>query len=224
MFDLELHCHTRYSPDSLVRLPDLIARAREVGLHKLAITDHSEVEGALLAQQMAPDLIIVGEEAMTREGELLCYFITELVPDDLSLEDAIDFVHAQGGICGPSHPLDPRRSGIGRNNLLQFYHKFDFVEVFNARTRDHKKNDETQLLAERLDLPGIACSDAHTLQEVGISRTQFSSAVNSAQDFLRGLNEATLIPVYTSALNSAGSLLASLAHKAGFDKTKPDGE
>ena len=50
MIDLELHCHTRYSPDSLVRLPDLIERAREVGLTKLAITDHSEIEGALLAQ------------------------------------------------------------------------------------------------------------------------------------------------------------------------------
>ena len=65
--ELELHCHTRYSPDSLVKLPDLIVRAREVGLDKLAITDHSEIDGALVAQQMAPDLIIVGEEAMTTE-------------------------------------------------------------------------------------------------------------------------------------------------------------
>jgi predicted metal-dependent phosphoesterase TrpH len=220
MYDLELHCHTRYSPDSLVRLPDLIAHAREVGLNKLAITDHSEIEGALLAHQMAPDLIIVGEEAMTRDGELLCYFISELVPDDLSLEEAIDFVHAQGGICGPSHPLDPRRHGIGRNNLLQFYSKFDFIEVFNARTRDHKKNDETALLAERLDVPGIACSDAHTLQEVGISRTRFDQQVTNAQDFVKALQSATLVPVYTSPLNSANSLLASIAHKAGFDRDK----
>jgi predicted metal-dependent phosphoesterase TrpH len=220
MFDLELHCHTRYSPDSLVRLPDLITHARAAGLHKLAITDHSEVEGALLANQMAPDLIIVGEEAMTREGELLCYFITELVPDDMSLGDAIDFVHAQGGVCGPSHPLDPRRHGIGRNNLLQFYSKFDFIEVFNARTRDHKRNDETKLLAERLDVPGIACSDAHTLQEVGISRSRFSGPIDSAQDFLKALPNVELVPVYTSPLNSANSLLASIAHKAGFDKDK----
>jgi predicted metal-dependent phosphoesterase TrpH len=218
MFDLELHCHTRYSPDSLVRLQDLINRAREVGLHKLAITDHSEIEGALLAQQMAPELIIVGEEAMTRHGEMLCYYITELVPDDLDLEAAIDFVHEQGGICGPSHPLDPRRHGIGREKVLEYYAKFDFIEVFNARTRDHKKNDETHLLAERLDVPGIACSDAHTLQEVGISRTRFPHAVENREDFLRVLPNATLVPIYSSPMTSAGSLIATIAHKAGLDK------
>jgi predicted metal-dependent phosphoesterase TrpH len=218
MFDLELHCHTRYSPDSLVRLQDLIARAREVGLHKLAITDHSEVEGALLAHQMAPDLIIVGEEAMTNQGELLCYFISELVPDNMELEEAIDFVHAQGGVCGPSHPLDPRRHGIGREKVLEYYAKFDFIEVFNARTRDHKKNDETLLLAERLDVPGIACSDAHTLQEVGISRTRFPHAIDSRADFLRGLQNITLVPIYSSPMSSAGSLIATIAHKAGLDK------
>jgi len=80
MIDLELHCHTRWSPDSLNKLDELIARARAVGLSHLAITDHSEIKGALLAKQMAPDLIITGEEAMTNQGELLCYFITELIP------------------------------------------------------------------------------------------------------------------------------------------------
>ena len=220
MIDLELHCHTRYSPDSLVKLHDLIARAREVGLHKLAITDHSEVEGALLAHQMAPELIIVGEEAMTEQGELLCYFITDLIPDGLTLEEAIDRVHVQGGICGPSHPLDPRRHGIGSENLIQFHRKFDFVETFNARTRDHGKNDETSVLAERLDMQGIACSDAHTLQEVGISRTRFHNDIQTAHDFLRELAAAELVPVYTSPVVSAGSFIASIAHKAGFDKKK----
>ncbi len=220
MFDAELHCHTRYSPDSLVKLPDLIARAREVGLSRLAITDHSEIDGALLAQQMAPELIIVGEEAMTEDGEILCYFITELIPDGLSLEEAIDWVHAQGGICGPSHPLDPRRHGIGSENLIRFSSKFDFVETFNARTRDHNRNDEANLLAQRLDLPGIACSDAHTLQEVGISRTRFANDPLTASTFLRQVRDAELIHTYTSPVTSAGSLIASLAHRAGFDRRK----
>jgi predicted metal-dependent phosphoesterase TrpH len=220
MIDLELHCHTRYSPDSLVKLPDLIARARGAGLHKLAITDHSEIEGALLAQQMAPDLIIVGEEAMTEEGELLCYFITDLIPDGLMLEEAIDRVHAQGGICGPSHPLDPRRHGIGSENLIRFHNKFDFVETFNARTRDHARNEDAIVLAQRLEMHGIACSDAHTLQEVGISRTRFPKDIASAHDFLRELPGAELVPIYTSPVVSAGSLFASLAHKAGFDRRR----
>jgi hypothetical protein len=219
MLDLELHCHTRFSPDSLVKLPDLIAYARQVGLQKLAITDHSEIEGALLAQQMAPDLIIVGEEAMTTEGELLCYFITELVPEGMELEDAIDFVHEQGGVCGPPHPLDPRRHGVGSQNLVRFAHKLDFVETFNARTRDHSKNDEAEYLAQRLDLPRICASDAHTLQEVGISRTRVQSDFfYSPQEFIAQLRDAELITHYSSITANIGSRIASIAHGLGFDK------
>ena len=220
MIDLELHCHTRYSPDSLVRLPDLIARAREVGLHKLAITDHSEIEGALLAHEMAPDLIIVGEEAMTDQGEILCYYLTELIPYGTPLQDAIDMVHAQGGICGPSHPLDPRRHGVGVDNLLNYASQFDFVEVFNARTRDRTKNEMTQQITENLKRPMICCSDAHTLQEVGISRTRFAEDATCAAEFLRELKRAQIVPHYSSPMTSAGSLLATIAHKVGWDKKK----
>jgi predicted metal-dependent phosphoesterase TrpH len=215
VLDLELHCHTRYSPDSLVKLPELIEHARRVGLHRLAITDHSEIEGALLARQMAPDLIIAGEEAMTNDGELLCYFITELIPDGLSLGEAIDRVHAQGGICGPSHPLDPRRHGIGLDNLLRFAPNFDFIETFNARTRDTTKNDEADYIAQRLEVARIACSDAHTLQEVG--RTRIREYTTPA-DFAEALNEAEIIPNYSSLTVNLSSRVAKFAHGLGFDK------
>jgi len=217
MLDLELHCHTRYSPDSLVKLPDLIEYARRAGIHRLAITDHREIEGALLAQQMAPDLIIVGEEAMTRQGELLCYFITELIPDDLTLEEAIERVHDQGGICGPSHPLDPRRFGIGLRYLLEYAHKFDFIETFNARTSDASKNDEAEQIAQQLNLPRICTSDAHTLREVGISRTRIRE-YTSPQDFVAALREAELIPHYSPPMASVSSRIAAIAHGLGFDR------
>ncbi|MCS7055928.1 MAG: PHP domain-containing protein [Thermoflexales bacterium] len=217
MLDIELHCHTRYSPDSLVKLPDLIEHARKVGIHRLAITDHSEIEGALLAHQMAPDLIIVGEEAMTTEGELLCLFITELIPDGLTLRQAIDRVHIQGGICGPSHPLDPRRFGIGLENLLKYGPEFDFIETFNARIRDVGKNEETERIARQLNVPGICASDAHTLQEVGISRTRIRE-YTTPQDFVAALREAELIPHYSSPLVNVSSRLAAIAHSLGFDR------
>jgi predicted metal-dependent phosphoesterase TrpH len=217
LIDLELHCHTRYSPDSLVKLPELIEHARRLNISRLAITDHSEIEGALLARQMAPDLIIVGEEAMTEEGELLCYFITELIPDGLTLEEAIGRVHEQGGLCGPPHPLDPRRRGVGLDNLLRHASQFDFVESFNARTRDMSKNDEADYIAQRLDLPRVCASDAHTLQEVGISRTRMRD-FNSPQDFIEALRDATLITNYSSLMVNVGSRLAQFAHGLGFDR------
>ena len=218
MLDLELHCHTRFSGDSLTRVPDLIARCREIGLARLAITDHSQIEGALQARALAPDLIIVGEEAMTRAGELLCYFITELIPDNLSLSEAIDRVHAQGGICGPSHPFDPRRSGIGGDNLRRHAHQLDFVEVFNARTRDARRNDDARTAAAALNLPMICASDAHTLPEVGISRVRLARDYTTPRDFLLAVDGAELLTHYSGLAANVGSRIAAVAHGLGLGK------
>ena len=60
----ELHCHTVYSLDSSNRMEALIRAAREKGIQSLAITDHNTIKGALRAQELAPDLVIVGEEVL----------------------------------------------------------------------------------------------------------------------------------------------------------------
>jgi predicted metal-dependent phosphoesterase TrpH len=220
MFDLELHCHTRYSPDSLTKLEDLIAHARAAGLSYLAITDHSEVKGGLLAKKMAPDLIITGEEAMTDQGELLCYFITELIPRGLTISEAARRVHAQGGICGPSHPFDPNRYGIGGANIRKHAHELDFVEVFNARTRDDSKNTLANEIALELGLPRIVASDAHTLREVGVSRVRVGSPITNAQDFLAALKEpqAELITHHSPVTVHVESTFATMARKMGLDR------
>ena len=220
MLDLELHSHTRYSPDSLTKLHHLIDHCREVGIGKIAITDHYEIEGALEAHRRAPDLVIVGEEALCPEGELLCYFIHTLIPRGIPLSEAIERVHDQGGICGPSHPFDPRRHGIGRANIEQYAHKLDFIEVFNARTRDHKRNDEACAIAEEFDLPKICASDAHTIQELGITRVRLPREFDGPQDFLAALREPNteLLTHYSSYLAKVGSRVAAIAHSLGFDR------
>jgi hypothetical protein len=72
---VEFHCHTNYSRDSGNRIDHLIKQAREMGIERLAITDHNTISGALKAKEMAPDLIIVGEEVRTQSGELIAYFV-----------------------------------------------------------------------------------------------------------------------------------------------------
>jgi len=62
----------------------LIARAREIGLNRIAVTDHNTIEGALEAHRLAPDLVLVGEEIVTETGgELIAYFVQEAVPPHL---------------------------------------------------------------------------------------------------------------------------------------------
>jgi predicted metal-dependent phosphoesterase TrpH len=83
---IDLHLHSRFSHDSSTSLEALIERCRELSLDRIALTDHNTVEGALKLAQMAPSLGIVGEEAKTREGEVIGLFITRRIPPYLRPE------------------------------------------------------------------------------------------------------------------------------------------
>jgi len=100
---------------------------------------------------------------------------------------------------------------------LEYGPKFDFIETFNARTSDASKNDEAEHIAQQLNLPRICTSDAHTLQEVGISRTRIRE-YTSPQDFAAALREAELIPNYSSLMANVSSRIAAIAHGLGFDR------
>ena len=221
MIDLELHSHTHYSRDSLNKLADVVRACRAAGIDRIAITDHSEIRGALRAHELAPDLVIVGEEVKTTQGDLLCLFIHELIPRGVTPEEAIARVHDQGGIIGAAHPLDTWRAGLGYDNVARLGRQLDFLEVFNARTYEPDKNDAANALAHEIGLPGIAGSDAHLLSEIGTCRVRMRD-YSSPQDFLAALREATLITRYSSPLVHLSSRFAAMAHGFGFDKEKRD--
>ena len=86
---IDLHLHSRYSHDSNTSLEALVQRCRECGLDRIALTDHNTVEGALKLAAMAPELTIVGEEAKTREGEVIGLFIKRRIPPYLRPEEAM---------------------------------------------------------------------------------------------------------------------------------------
>ena len=51
----DLHMHTIYSYDGTASVPRVLARARQIGLDVIAITDHDEIAGSLKALELAPD-------------------------------------------------------------------------------------------------------------------------------------------------------------------------
>lgn len=165
---VEMHCHTCYSPDSLLRPADLLARARARGLDRVAITDHNTIEGALHAQRIDPPLVVVGEEILTTKGELLAYYLTEGVPTDLEPLVAIERLRQQGAIISVSHPFDHARSGAWRPaDLEAILPHVDALEVFNARAISPASNRRAGGLAARARLLCTAGSDAHAYPEVG---------------------------------------------------------
>src|SRR5690348_12778083 len=79
----DLHIHTTFS-DGWPGPVEVVRRARRLGLHVIAITDHDTIEGALWAADYAGRLgagaqVIVGEEVSTRNGHVVGLFLEKRV-------------------------------------------------------------------------------------------------------------------------------------------------
>ncbi len=168
MITVEFHCHTTYSHDSLVSATRLHKICQKKSLDRLVITDHNTIEGALVAQALDPLTIIIGEEILTRQGELLAVFVTQAVPAGLSARETIQLLRQQQAFISVSHPLDMLRKGhwdeADLNDILPYV---DAIEVFNSRCLSPQSNQQAQSFALDHHLPGIVGSDAHSVGEVG---------------------------------------------------------
>ena len=177
---LEFHCHTIYSKDSLVRPADLIAACRKKGIDHVVITDHNTITGALEAQAIDPDLVIVGEEIMTTRGEILAAFVKEDIPAGLTPQETIRRLKEQDAFISISHPFDHTRSGHWLEaDLLEILPHIDAIETFNARCLLTSMNIKATEFAARHGIPSTVGSDAHTLWELGratLTLPNFNSA------------------------------------------------
>ncbi len=167
MLKVDFHTHTYHSKDSITSIEQLIAAAQKRGLDRVVVTDHNTLGGALEAQAAAPDLIIVGEEVQTTEGEFLAAFVTQEVPRGLEPLEALRRLKDQGAFISISHPFDPNRSGWSMETLTTVAAQVDAIEVFNARVVDARHNQLAAEFAARLGLPGTAGSDGHHPSEIG---------------------------------------------------------
>lgn len=184
---VEFHCHSEYSKDSLVPVNKLIDKARRIGINKLAITDHNTIDGALIARQLAPELIIVGEEILTNKGELLALFVKEEVAPWLSPEKTIQRLRDQGAFIIVPHPFDRRRHGWYEDDLIQLIQHVDAIEVFNARCMNDLYNQKALHFAQLNNMAFTVGSDAHTLREMGRA-TLALPAFNSADELREIIN------------------------------------
>ena len=165
---VELHSHTYYSKDSLLLPARIIEDCHAKGIDKLAVTDHNAIAGALELREMAPELVIVGEEIMTTEGELLAFFVQEWVPPGLTPQETIARLRDQGAFISVAHPYDRLRHGAWQEPaLLAIIEQVDALEVFNSRCVFNADNATALALAQRHGKLKTVGSDAHTARELG---------------------------------------------------------
>lgn len=218
----DLHSHTCYSRDCLTGLADFLGACRRKGLHRVAVTDHNTITGALRLKEMDPERIIVGEEIRTTRGELIAYFLTGPVSAGLSPEETIEAVRAQGGIVGISHPLDTlRREAIGRDGLLPLQGRLDFIEGFNPRCLLPADNRAAQALARAWGLPMTAGSDAHCAWELGRAVTLIAP-FDSPASFLQSLSSAQIQGQASPIWVHFVSTYAKIARRLGWATSPGD--
>ena len=188
MLRVDLHLHSCYSPDSATSLEALIERCRECGLDRIALTDHNVVEGSLRLAAMAPDLAIVGEEAKTREGEVIGLFIKGRIPPYLRPEEAMDLIHQMGGLVYVPHPLDRNRANYSAARLVELAPRIDIMEVYNPWA-EAAANQAARELAAELGKVTASGSDSHGVKELGRSWMEIDDFDGPA-DFLEKLARA----------------------------------
>ena len=189
---VDMHVHTCYSKDATLSLETIIESCRLRGLDGVAIADHNTIAGALALQEIAPLLVIVGEEIDTTKGEILGLFLKEEIPGGFTPEEAMARIREQGGLVGVSHPLDRlRRAAMRRVALLDILDELDFLEGFNSRVTFPSDNRKAQALAQAHGLPITAGSDAHTAYEIGQAYLEMPS-FNDREGFLEALKEGQI--------------------------------
>jgi predicted metal-dependent phosphoesterase TrpH len=163
----EFHCHTVFSADSLLKVPDLVMAAKRKQLERVAVTDHNSIQGALRAKELDPERIIIGEEIETSQGEILGYFMVDEIPPGLHPMEVIARLKDQQAFISLPHPFDRLRAHWQPQTLREMLPYLDALEVFNARCISRSYNRAADAFACGHQLQRMAGSDAHTVTELG---------------------------------------------------------
>lgn len=141
-----------------------------------AITDHDTLKGYYKTRELASAyqdiLIIPGVEVRVTEGDLIILGILELPPKPWTVESVVDFAKESGGLAIVAHPY--RVYGLGD---LAMRYGFDAVEVLNGLSSP-QLNKLAEGLAKTMNLPGVAGSDAHKVDELWTAYTEVQASFN----------------------------------------------
>ncbi len=177
---VDMHMHSERSPDSRMRPAQQARRITETGLDVVCATDHNTVEGGLRLREIADGFrVIVGEEILSRDGEIIGLFLERTIPSRLSAEETIARIREQGGVVSIPHPFSRNRlNHIRRAALDRIRTSIDAIEIFNAREAFTADNLRAAQYASDHDIAGAVASDAHRPAEVGAAWLEMDDFVD----------------------------------------------
>jgi predicted metal-dependent phosphoesterase TrpH len=184
---LDLHVHSRHSPDSRLSLEAIAARISSVGLDGFALTDHNTVAGHAeipLVRTKFPNLVVVpGVEVSTVEGHLLVYGVTEAPVPNRPVRDTIEWVRAHGGTAVLAHPF---RFSHGVGRAVADDARVPAIETVNGHN-SAGANARAAAVAQRRGLGSTGGSDGHDVDDLGRAFTEFEGGLANAAAILASL-------------------------------------
>ena len=225
---IDLHCHTNASFDCLSAPKAVVRAAADRGLTHLAITDHDRIDGALEARELAPTglTVLIGEEVKTREGDLICVFLDEVIPPGMSARETIAAAREQGALVGIPHPFDHLRGSLFRDEAMEALGaSVDWVETHTARLVG-RGNEQAAGYAGYHALPGVAVSDAPSILEVGVAYTALDGDLSTPAGLKAALANVQVVPGRASLYIRAWTPVAKVIQRARGNRrvTPPDAE
>ena len=188
--------HSRFSPDSDNCPKGIVERALRLGYGLIAITDHDSnaeafdwlvrekvlTPAGVVSAEWAKERgfaaaklrVLPGQEITTATGHLLCLIARIRPCIGMDAGEAVEAIHAQGGVAIPAHPFDHRRAAFSEEELDAL--PFDAIEVVNGGATNPQVNALALELAKRRRLPGVADSDGHSLEQIGRCHSEAAGA------------------------------------------------
>lgn len=203
---IDLHTHTSYSSAcGRMAAEELIEAAIDAGLNGVAVTEHSLIGGAEVAQEVARRKygfpVFRGVEAhATIFGDVLVFGCHHDFEPGIPWSTLRRLVVEAGGLLIPAHPFrrwdhfalwsyleDQGLSLNGHLAEMDFVQGLTAIEVHNGGCRP-EENAEAAELASILALPGIGGSDAHSAGNVGRAATWFPGQITTDDELLAALS------------------------------------
>lgn len=170
----------------------LVDEARRRGLDAIAITNHNRTWPARLARWLtrgaAAPIVLVGEEVTSRAFHITAIGVEQPVDWRHSAADAIEAIHAQGGVAIAAHPASQFWPAYDDRALREL----DGAERAHASIFQHRRADRQYAIffndvrSVNPTVAAIGASDFHVVGYPGICRTYVFARARSA----RGIVEA----------------------------------
>ena len=193
---LDTHLHTKeYSADSFLPVRDAVARARELGLGGLCVTDHDSMGILAEVESLRHECafpIFVGCEVLTDSGDFVVFGLPRAPQPRLPVAELMEMVREIDGVAVAAHPY--RNNGRGAGDLIKTLPSLDGVECFNGSTPHEANLRALKATRER----GVAClgaGDSHLVERVGLYATRFFETARDERDLIRMIRAGECEPM-----------------------------